>query len=243
VKVVAIIQARMGSTRLPGKVLTDIGGKTMLARVVRRTQQASLLNHVLVATTVKPADEAIVNECAQLNVPIFRGSEEDVLDRYYQAAQAHHADAIVRITSDCPLIDPRVLDRVVDAFLNAHPDYASNTLERTYPRGLDTEVIASDALEHAWHQATERYQRVHVTPFLYENPSLFHLLSVTGSEERSNYRWTVDTLEDLSFVKQVYNRFDNDDTVGWRDILALLNEDPNLAKLNRSVLHKALRDG
>ena len=241
-RMTAIIQARMGSTRLPGKVLEDIGGKSMLARVVRRTQQARLVNNVIVATTVKPADDAIVNECVQLNVPVFRGGEQDVLDRYYQAAGAHHAEAIVRITSDCPLVDPDVIDRVVNAFLDARPDYASNTLERTYPRGLDTEVIASNALERAWRQATEPYQRVHVTPYLYENPDLFRLLSVTNSQENSNCRWTVDTPEDLIFVRQVYARLGDDDCLSWRDILTMLEQEPDLVDLNRYIKHKALSE-
>jgi spore coat polysaccharide biosynthesis protein SpsF len=159
--IVAVIQARMGSTRLPGKVLRDIGGKTMLARVVRRMQCAASLSQVVVATTTSPADKAIVAECERLGIPAFRGDEQDVLDRYYQAAQAHRADVVVRVTSDCPLIDPGVVDEVVRAFLDAEPDYASNTLERTYPRGLDTEVMTMAALARAWREAQEPYQHAH----------------------------------------------------------------------------------
>jgi spore coat polysaccharide biosynthesis protein SpsF len=242
-RVVAIIQARMGSTRLRGKVLEDIGGSTMLARVMRRTRRAVSLDEVVVATTVERADEALVAECVRLAVPVFRGDEQDVLDRYYQAARAHRAEAIVRITSDCPLIEPEVIDKVVHAFLDARPDYGSNTLERTYPRGLDTEIMTLTALELAWHRATESYQRVHVTPYLYQNPDQFTLLSVTNDKDYSRYRWTVDTPEDLAFVRQVYCRLGNDDAIRWTDILDLLAREPELAELNRAAQQKALHEG
>lgn len=242
-RVIAIIQARMGSTRLPGKVLRDIGGKTMLARVVRRAQRASLLDKVVVATTVQPADEAIVAECEDLQVPYFRGSEEDVLDRYYQTLQTYPAEIVVRITSDCPLIEPDVVDQVVRAFLNEQPDYASNTLEHTYPRGLDVEVASTEALSRAWREADVDYQRVHVTPYLYQNPKLFRLLSITADSSYSNYRWTVDTPEDMEFVRAVYARLGNEDTFTWLDVMRLLTEQPQLVELNRDVRQKSLREG
>ena len=145
-RIVAIIQARMGSTRLPGKVLRDIGGASMLARVVSRARQSKLLDEVLVATTTEPLDEPIVSACQKLGIPVFRGNQEDVLDRYYRAAGAYQAEAVVRITSDCPLIDPEIVDRIVGSFLAERPDYASNTLIRSYPRGLDAEVMSMAAL-------------------------------------------------------------------------------------------------
>jgi len=151
--VVAIIQARMGSTRLPGKVLLDLAGRTMLARVVRRVGRAALIDEVMVATADAPDDDAIVEECRRLRVPCFRGSEHDVLDRFHRAAIAHRADVVVRITADCPLIDPEVTDRVIRAFFDERPDYASNTLRRTYPRGLDTEVMTAAALVRASREA------------------------------------------------------------------------------------------
>jgi len=242
-RVVAIIQARLGSSRLPGKVLQDIDGSTMLARVVRRSQRAVSLHDVVVATTAERADDAVVAECRKLGVPCVRGDEQDVLDRYYQAAQACRAQAVVRITSDCPLIEPEVIDKVVQAFLNARPDYASNTLERTYPRGLDTEVMTLSALECAWRQATEPYQRIHVTPYLYQNPDQFRLLSVTNEEDYSGYRWTVDTLEDLALVREVYGRLGGGDAIHWTDVLALLAREPQLAELNRAIGQKALHEG
>src|ERR1019366_4838022 len=140
--IVAVVQARMGRSRLPGKVMKDLSGEPMLARVVKRVSRAATLNKVVIATSTEPGDQVIADFCDAHSVAVFRGSELDVLDRYYQAARAHAADVIVRITSDCPLIEPRVLDRVVSEFQNSRPDYASNTLVRTYPRGLDVEVVS-----------------------------------------------------------------------------------------------------
>ncbi len=241
--IVAIIQARMGSTRLPGKVLRDIAGDTMLARVVRRTQLARTLSAVVVATTTAAADSPVVTECDRLGIPAFRGDEQDVLDRYWQAAHACQADVVVRITADCPLIDPGVVDLVVTAFQAARPDYASNVLERTYPRGLDTEVMTLAALRSAWRQADQPYQRAHVTPYIYQNPERFRLLSVKADADTSNYRWTVDTAADLTFVQAVFERLGSDGTFTWRAVLELLAREPELADINRDTQQKALHEG
>ncbi len=242
-RTVAIIQARMGSTRLPGKVLKDICGQTMLARVVRRTRAATQLDEVVVATTLRPADEAIVDECQRLDVPVFCGSEEDVLDRYYQAAKTYQAETVARITSDCPLIDPGVIDEVLRAFLAQPCDYASNVFDRTFPRGLDTEVMSLEALGRAWHEAKEPYQRVHVTPYLWQNPQLFRFASVKAEVDHSQQRWTVDTAQDLEFVRQVYARLSDRDVFSWREVLALIEREPQLAEMNRHIRQKALEEG
>lgn len=241
--VVAIIQARMGSTRLPGKVLHDIAGQSMLARVVRRVARARLVDEVVVATSTSPADEAVVAECERLGVASFRGDEQDVLDRYYRAAVHFRAPTVVRVTSDCPLIEPEIVDEVVAAFQAARPDYASNTLERTYPRGLDTEVMSLDALARAWAEAPEPYHWIHVTPYFYQNPELFSLVSVTQARDDSEQRWTVDTADDLAFVRQIYERLGGGDEVYWQDVLDLLEREPGLRALNRDVRQKALREG
>ncbi|HYU44765.1 MAG TPA: glycosyltransferase family protein [Terriglobales bacterium] len=236
--VVAIIQARMGSTRLPGKVLKDLCGETVLARVVNRTRRATLLNKVVVATSVQPADDAILQECGRLSVACFRGDEADVLDRYYRAAEKFSADAIVRITSDCPLIDPEVSDKTIRAFLEQHPDYASNVLERRYPRGLDTEVMTFAALETARREARDPHQREHVTPFLYQHPERFRLVSVTGDRDYSHYRWTLDTVEDLEFLRSVYRRRAEASDPAWQDVLRILEREPDLAAINEHVKQK-----
>jgi spore coat polysaccharide biosynthesis protein SpsF len=243
-KVVAIVQARMGSTRLPGKVLQDLEGKTMLTRVVERARQAKGINEILVATTDRPTDDAIVEECRRHSVKVSRGDQDDVLDRYFRAAQLAKAEAVVRITSDCPLIDPEITGKTVAAFLEAQPDYASNAfaLQRTYPRGLDTEVMSFNALSRAWQEARKPYERAHVTPYIYEHPDKFKILPVTGDTDLSNHRWTVDTAEDLEFVRAIYNRF-GDAPFQWWHVLGLLEREPALMEINRSVEQKALHEG
>jgi len=242
-KRVAIIQARMGSTRLRGKVLKDIGGETMLGRVVRRAQQAATLDQVVIATTAKASDEAIVAEAVRLGVPVFRGSEQDVLDRYYTTAAAVDAEVVVRITADCPFIDPQLTDQIIHAFMLAKVDYASNALDRTYPRGTVPEVMRVNALARAWKQAEEHYQRVHVTPYIYHNPDKFVLLSFKGEGSHSDYRWSVDTPEDLEFARSVYAALGNRDSFGWRDVLGVLNEQPKLIEINRHIKQKTLEEG
>jgi len=237
-RIVAIIQARMGSTRLPGKTLEKIAGMTMLERVVRRTAASRLISEVTVATTVSPHDDVIYDASSGIGCRCFRGSEQDVLDRYLRAADEFESEIVVRITSDCPLIDAAVVDRVITAFLDEAPDYASNTLERTYPRGLDTEVLSRAALERAWREADQPYQREHVTPFIWQQPSLFRLLSVTDNEDHSRHRWTVDTIDDLRFVRSIYERWPNREEPGWRDVLHMVDSDPVLASINAHVSQK-----
>lgn len=242
-KTVAIIQARIGSTRLPGKVMQDLNGATMLARVVNRTRQAASLSDVMVATSTEAGDQAVVEESARLGVPCFRGSEDDVLDRYYRAALTTGADVVVRITSDCPLIDASVIDKTVREFESQRPDYASNTLRRSYPRGLDTEVFTIDGLERCWREAKDSYQRIHVTPYFYQNPALFRLHSVEGERDFSANRWTVDTPEDLQFVRKIYKRLGPGDSFGWLEVLDLLEREPALRAINESITQKALHEG
>jgi spore coat polysaccharide biosynthesis protein SpsF len=237
--VCAIIQARTESTRLPGKVLEDIGGASMLSRVVSRVKKAKLVNRVVVATTEKTSDDLIVDECKQLSVDYYRGSELDVLDRYYRATQTYNPDTIVRITSDCPLIDPDIIDSVVEGFLGKSFDYASNTIEPSFPRGLDTEAMTAEALYKAWQEAKKDYQRVHVTPYIYENPEIFNLLSITNKEDYSDYRWTVDELEDLLFIRAVYSSFNNS-SFSWKDVIHLLEKQPHLLTINQNVQQKKL---
>ena len=239
---IAIIQAHMGSTRLPGKVLLDLGGRTMLARVVRRAQSASRLNEVTVACSSEPADDPIVDECRSLGVRVHRGSDSDVLDRYQGAATEFAPDAIVRITSDCPLIEPEIVDKVIAEFARLDVDYASNTVDRSYPRGLDVEVFKRSCLDRAWSEAREPYQRVHVTPYFYQNPRLFKLAQLREESDLSEMRWTVDTPEDFEFVSQIYRHFRNSDDFSWLKVLDLLSDRPELADINRHIRQKELRD-
>ena len=241
-RVVAIIQARMGSTRLPGKVLLDLAGEPMLARVVNRTQRVQALDEVVVATTMKSDDDAIVDLCDERVWPCFRGSEEDVLDRYYHAAIAHQADVVVRITSDCPLIEPEIVDRVVREFLDLQPrlDYACNVLpRRTFPRGLDTEVMLFDVLEQAWCEDRNPAWREHVTPYIQRNHDLFRIHGVMNGVDYSHIRWTVDTPEDLAFVRRIYDYFGHD-RFSWREVLAVLEQHPEWLEINRRVKQKVV---
>ena len=177
----AIVQARMGSTRLPGKALLDIAGMSMLARVVDRTRRARTIDRVIVATTTKTQDDPLVEHARELSVDVYRGDEEDVLDRYYQAARHHKLDVVVRITSDCPLLDPGLADEVVRPLLDpgSHADYAANTIVRTYPRGLDVEAVPFATLERVWREATSVHERAHVFPYIYEHPDEFSMASLT----------------------------------------------------------------
>jgi spore coat polysaccharide biosynthesis protein SpsF len=240
--VIAIVQARMGSTRLPGKVLEDLAGEPVLTRCINRVRRSEKLDEVVIATTCKQEDEAIVHLCTEHGWPCFRGSEEDVLDRYYQAALSYKAEVVVRITSDCPLIDPEVVDWLIQEFLDRQPglDYTSNTLPpRTYPRGLDTEVIGFNALERAWQEDRNRSWREHVTPYIYRNPERFRIYSVTSETDYSSLRWTVDTPEDLAFVRCVYDHFGHD-SFSWREVLGFLESNPELLQINRQVHQKVI---
>jgi spore coat polysaccharide biosynthesis protein SpsF len=241
--IVAIIQARMGSTRLPGKVLKKIGNRTMLGHVVRRVQRAGNLDRVVVATTTTLDDDAVVEAAERLEVTAFRGSEPDVLDRYYQTARVHDASSIVRITADCPLIDPGVIEQAIEAFEEEKPDYASTSLkERVYPRGVGAEVMTLGALETAWEEAEKSYQRVHVTPYIYQHPGQFELLHVGSVESNySDHRWTVDTPEDLEFVRSLYSHLDSG-CASWEEVLGVLRKNPRIAKINRGIDQKELED-
>jgi len=259
---VAIIQARMTSSRLPGKVLLDLSGQPMLVRVVERTRRARSLQQVVVATTTDATDDAIENLCRERGYPCYRGSVHDVLDRYYQAARRYGAEIVVRITADCPVIDPTVIDRTVQAFLGSGSDqpwpftpadvsallsrlpydFAANRLPppwgRTYPIGLDVEVCTFAALEVAWREAILPHQREHVMPFFYENPERFRILLVNHDVDYGGLRWTVDTPQDLELLRQIYAHFGGRDDFSWLDVLALFERHPELRQINAQVKPK-----
>ena len=236
---VVIVQARMGSSRLPGKVLMDLGGRTVLKRVVRRLRRSTLLDEIIVATTHSVQDDAIVSECQRLAVGYFRGSK---MTSWIVTTRrgALVADVLVRITSDCPLIDPGLIDETIRTFHDERADYANNTGAHTYPRGLDTEVFSHSALDRAWTEATKPYEREHVTPYFYEHPEFFHIALMDGSTDYGRYRWTLDTPEDLELIRAIYLRFANEDDFGWHQAIALMEDEPDLVELNSHVLQKSL---
>ena len=269
-KTIAIIQARRAASRLPDKVLLDIAGEPMLVRVVERARRAKTLDGVVVATTTDAFDDAIEALCQQRGYALSRGSMYDVLDRYYQAARLYQADIIVRITADCPVIDPDVIDDTVFAlfgrrnqptaageqvtgeslipnsqFLTPVYDFTANRLpppwKRTYPIGLDTEVCTFAALETAWKEADQPHQREHVMPFFYEQPERFRTRLVDYTSDLGSLRWTVDTAEDLALIRQIYTHFNGRDDFSWLDVLSLVQSQPDLGQINAAVQHKDYR--
>jgi len=240
--VIAIVQARMGSTRLPGKVLLDLAGKPMLVRDMEHIQRAKKIDEIVIATTVNPADDKIVSLCREYGWNFFRGSENDVLDRYYQAAREYNAKTIVRITSDCPLIEPTIVDRIIEKFSAQEPniDYISNTFPfRTFPWGLDTEVMSFSALERCWKEETNPAYREHVTPYIYHHPDKFRISEVNNEQDLSSMRWTVDTPEDFEFVTHIYRHF-GENVFSWIDILDLLQKHPELLEINKEIKQKVI---
>ena len=234
--VVAIIQARMGSSRLPGKSLAKIEKQPMLWHVIERVKRASLIDRVVVATSVSTGDDAIEKMCAENGVSCYRGSESDVLDRFYSAARAEKASQVVRITADCPLIDPEVIDRVVRRFQRGDLDYASNAMVRSYPDGLDTEIFSFSALERAWHEASKTSEREHVTPYLRSEKFRTANVENDSTSFYQHYRWTVDEVEDLEFIRAVYKAFRGRESFGMKDVLELLEKTPGLEKMNADIV-------
>lgn len=267
-RIAAIIQARMASSRLPDKVLLEIAGEPMLRRVWARTSRARNVHEVLVATTEDPSDDRVAAYCAEHGMACTRGSQFDVLDRYYQVASKVGADVVVRITADCPVIDPVLIDEAVETLIGRSPtsestafDFVANRLpppfQRTFPIGLDVEVGTFAALEQAWRNAHEPQQREHVMPYLYEGVELspvtaelsvgrsargFRVAQRNHVPDLGEARWTVDTPEDLEFVRQVYSRMGGRDDFSWTDVLELVQREPQLAAINAGVRHKTLNE-
>lgn len=237
---IAIIQARMSSSRLPGKVMMEINGKPMLWHVVNRVKGSRLIDSIVVATTDQSCDDPIDLLCRDMGVACFRGDERDVLDRYYRAAKTHAADVIVRITSDCPLIDPGVIDRIIDRFRQGDCDYAATSTRYSFPEGLDTEVFSMKALERAFGEAKQPSEREHVTPFI-RLSGHFRTAYVENSPDLSGkrYRWSVDEAADLKFAREVYRRIGAVQGFGQEEVLALLDREPDLCAINsRSITNE-----
>lgn len=242
-KVVAIIQARMTSTRLPGKVLKTVLEKPLLEYQLERVSRSKLIDEIVVATTINKSDDPIIKLCHKLGVLTYRGSEEDVLSRYYEAAKQFNADVIVRLTSDCPLIDPEIIDQVIKLYITQKDvlDYVSNTLIRTYPRGLDTEVFSFRALQVAYEKARLKSEREHVTAYIYKNPDKFQLKNLSYVRDLSKHRWTVDTKEDLELIKQILESlYTNNQMFTMKDVLCLLDKNPSLFYINAHIEQKKL---
>ena len=239
-KTVAVIQARMGSSRLPGKVLMDLCGETMLSRVIRRTVRASGVEKVVVATTTSLMDDPIEDDVKPLGVEVYRGSEDDVLDRYFHATERYSDWLICRITADCPLIDPVVIGETIRSHIESGADYTSNTLVRSFPRGLDVEVFSRENLEIAWREATKPHEREHVTPFFFQNSERFLLKNLIAERDFSGYRWTVDVPEDFEAVRRIYEAFEGRNTFSWVEALNIVESRPDWFLVNSRIEQKAM---
>ena len=224
----------MGSKRLPGKVLKILGKKTVLEQVIGRVQQSKLIDDLVIATSLEPDDDILFENCRDLNIKCFRGEHEDVLSRYASAAKKLSADIIVRITADCPLISPEVIDQVIELRNNISADYASNTIVRTFPHGLDVECFTFSTLESADNLATSSYDREHVTPFIYEHPEIFKLSSCSYKSNYSEFRLTLDTNSDYTFLAKF---FESNPELGafnlhWNNVVEFITQSNELKKLH-----------
>lgn len=235
--VLAVLQARMSSSRLPGKVLLRVCGKPLLQHQIERVRRCAEIDRLVVATSQDDRDDAIAVLCEQLGVPVFRGSLDDVLDRFVQAARPHAPEWVVRLTGDCPLTDPAIIGRVVRTARSGGFDYVSSALNPTFPDGLDAECLRFAALEQAWREARLASEREHVTAFVYKHPERFRLGEVRNAEDLSALRWTVDEPADFVFVSQVFERLHGrNPAFHMDDVLSLVRNEPQLAMLNDGIL-------
>lgn len=240
-RIVTVIQTRMSSTRLPGKVMLPILGKPLLIRMLERVQSAKLTGDLIVATSINNDDDEIEKLCDQNNITCFRGHLTDLLDRHYQVAVKFRADAVVKIPSDCPLIDPRVIDRVIQHYIDSEEfDFVSNLHPATYPDGNDVEIMSFASLECAWKDAAKDYEREHTTPFIWEHRDVFNVGNVlweTGLDYSTSHRWTIDYPEDYEFIRKIFEElYPSNPVFSLNDILDLLKCKPGIAEINSRYL-------
>jgi spore coat polysaccharide biosynthesis protein SpsF len=235
-KVLAIIQARMGSTRLPSKVLLDLAGRPVLAHVIERLRHSRLTSGFIVATSIAAGDLAIVRLCAEMGVRVYCGEERDPLERYYQAARLYGADHVIRIKGDCPAIDPAIVDEAIRLHLQSGADYTSNTLHRTYPVGQDVEILSRRALEQVWRNAGLRSEREHITLYIPKHPEMFRICHLKQAEDISAKRWTIDYPEDYELLRRIFGElYPGNPAFGIKEILDFLSAHPELEKINAHI--------
>ena len=231
-KKAAIIQARMGSTRLPGKVLMQIEDKPLIGHIISRVQQSAYVDDIILATTTDSADDQLVAYAQEIGVKVYRGETANVLSRYYNAAKENNVDVIIRVTADDPFKDPVVIDKLIEAYVAGDYDYVSNTIEPSYPEGLDIEVFSFSALEKCFKQAQEDFEKEHVTPYIWMHPEKFKLLNVKNDKDLSDIRLTVDTAEDIVFAKEIYkNLYHKKKMFRLNDVLDLFEHKPELLSM------------
>ncbi|WP_088071942.1 cytidylyltransferase domain-containing protein [Gottfriedia luciferensis] len=243
-KVVAIIQARMESTRLPGKVLRKVLNKTLLEYQIERVKRAKCINEIIIATTTKEKDQKIVDLCELLSLSYYRGSEEDVLSRYYEAASIYQADIVVRITADCPLIDPDIIDLIIEDFIKnqSRADYVSNTVQRSFPIGMDVEVMSFALIGSINRLDLPQSYREHVTPYIYKSGN-YRIRQVLQETNKSHIRLTVDTPQDLNLISRIIEEiYPNNPFFSLQDIYKLLDRNPTLLLMNNHIKQKKIED-
>lgn len=243
--VVCIMQTRTGSTRLPNKVLKKICGKTVLEHDIDRLKKATTIDKIVVATTTLEQDNIVVEIAQKSSVGYFKGSKDDVLSRYYYAAKENNADVVIRVTSDCPLIDPKIIDDMMLKFVELRKkeniDYLSNKIKMTYPRGLDVEIFTFEALERCFKEGLKPYEREHVTPYIYLNPNKFNFENYENDKDYSELRWTLDTEEDLKLIETIYNNLYGENKLFYfEDVLRFVLDNPEISKINEHVRQKEL---
>ncbi|MDH7604644.1 MAG: glycosyltransferase family protein [Melioribacter sp.] len=243
----AIVQARTGSTRLPNKIFKELCGKPILWHVINRLSYSKLISQIIIATTILPEDDTIEEFCKINNILFYRGSSDDVLSRYYETAKKFNAEIIIRITSDCPVIDPQIIDKMINNFFDFYDkekiDYMSNTIIRTFPRGLDAEIFPFNVLEKTHLEAKQNYEREHVTPYIYQHPEIFKIKNFACEKDYSFHRWTVDTIEDFELIEKIYESlYKENDIFYFEDILKLFEKYPDLVNINKDIKQKQLND-
>ena len=241
-RIVLIVQARMSSSRLPGKVLKRVLGKPLLELQIERLKGSQQIHELVIATSQDSSDDPIEKLCVKLKTPCFRGSLKNVLERYYLAARQFQADCVIRVTGDCPLIDPQVVDSVVEHFLQQNPsvDYCSNILDPTFPRGMDTEIFTMPSLERTYREASKEEEREHVTPYIYHSGK-FAIVHYKNSQDLSHLRWTVDEESDLTVVRQIFEAlYPQNNRFTLNDCLEFIRQNPSITSINQRVKQKKL---
>lgn len=235
--IIAIVQARVGSIRLPNKVMKYLEDKTVLEHVCSRVRRSKYIDEVFVATTIDKNNLPLIQLCSSQNIRVFCGSEDDVLDRFYQLSKLIRPNHILRVTSDCPVIDPDVIDLIIENHLRLNSDYTSNTIVDSYPDGLDTEIFSFLVLERSWKEANLISEREHVTPYMKKHPDLFSIKSIVSDINYADKRWTLDTESDYEFLKLIFKKlYKKKYFFGMNDILQLLKEQPSLEKINSNII-------
>ncbi len=234
-KITCIIQARTNSTRLPNKTILKILNSPVIIHVIDRIKKSNLIEQIVLATSTTTNDQILSDIANDNQILSFKGNESDVLDRFYNVAKEYDADPIIRITADCPLIDPLLIDKMIKFFLENNFDYVSNIIERTFPDGLDVEIFSFATLKKAFSEATWLSEREHVTPYIIKNPHLFKLFNYTNDEDLSHFRWCLDEAADYQMIQKIFQEFKPQKFFSTHDILKLLKEKPEISKINSGI--------